>query len=94
MKNIRGFLIDLDGVLYVGDREIQGAREAIEFLRKRKYMFRFVSNTTRKCRKTIAERLSSMGFDIPVEYIFTPPTGCSSLHEKQSEKSLLPPHNG
>ncbi len=73
MKDIRGFLIDLDGVLYTGDREIQGAREALEFLRRRKYMVRFVSNTTRKCRKTIADRLSSMGFDIPAEYIFTPP---------------------
>jgi HAD superfamily hydrolase (TIGR01458 family) len=73
VKGIRGFLIDLDGVLYVGDRAIQGARETIEFLSERKYLFRFVSNTTRKCRKTIADRLASMGFDIPVEYIFTPP---------------------
>jgi HAD superfamily hydrolase (TIGR01458 family) len=86
MKNIRGFLIDLDGVLYVGNREIQGAREAIEFLSKRKYMFRFVSNTTRKCRKTIAERLSSMGFDIPVEYIFTPPLAAVAFM-KNSQKN-------
>jgi HAD superfamily hydrolase (TIGR01458 family) len=73
MKDIRGFLIDLDGVLYVGDKAIKGARESIDLLRDRKYTFRFVSNTTRKCRNTIAEQLSSMGFDIPVEYIFTPP---------------------
>jgi HAD superfamily hydrolase (TIGR01458 family) len=73
MKDIRGFLIDLDGVLYVGDKAIKGARETIDLLRDRKYSFRFVSNTTRKCRNTIAEQLSSMGFDIPIEYIFTPP---------------------
>jgi HAD superfamily hydrolase (TIGR01458 family) len=72
MKNIRGFLIDLDGVLYVGDQVINGARESIDLLRERKYTFRFVTNTTRKSRKTITERLSSMGFDIPVECIFTP----------------------
>jgi HAD superfamily hydrolase (TIGR01458 family) len=73
MKDIRGFLIDLDGVLYVCDQVINGGRESIDLIRDRKYTFRFVSNTTRKCRKTIAERLSSMGFDIPAEYIFTPP---------------------
>lgn len=73
MKNVKGFLIDLDGVLYMGNDAIQGARESIDLLGDRKYMFRFVSNTTRKCRNTIAEQLSSMGFDIPVEYIFTPP---------------------
>ena len=73
MKDVRGFLIDLDGVLYVGEKAIKGARESIELLRDREYLFRFVSNTTRKCRNTIAEQLSAMGFDIPVEYIFTPP---------------------
>jgi HAD superfamily hydrolase (TIGR01458 family) len=73
MKDIRGFLIDLDGVLYVGNKAIKGARETIDLLRDRKYSFRFISNTTRKCRNTIAEQLSSMGFDIPIEYIFTPP---------------------
>jgi HAD superfamily hydrolase (TIGR01458 family) len=73
MKGIKGFLIDLDGVLYVGDRPIEGATAAIEYLMKKNYQFRFVSNTTRKCRKTIVSRLSAMGFDIPEEYIFTPP---------------------
>jgi HAD superfamily hydrolase (TIGR01458 family) len=73
MMDVRGFLIDLDGVLYVGNRAVKGARESIDLLSDRKYRFRFVSNTTRKCRNTIAERLSSLGFDVPVEYIFTPP---------------------
>jgi len=72
MKGIRGFLIDLDGVLYIGDTAIEGARDAIGFLRKRKYRYRFVSNTTRKCRKTIVERLSDMGFVISEEEIITP----------------------
>jgi len=71
--NIKGLLIDLDGVLYVGDKVIPGAREALEYLREKNYRFRFVSNTTRKSRMTIAERLAAMGFDIPEEYIFTPP---------------------
>ncbi len=69
----RGFLIDLDGVLYIGGRPVTGAREAIGYLAEKKYTFRFVSNTTRKCRKTIARQLFAMGFAIPEEYIFTPP---------------------
>jgi HAD superfamily hydrolase (TIGR01458 family) len=72
MKDVRGFLIDLDGVLYQGDKAVKGARESIDLLKDRNYTFRFVSNTTRKCRNTIVEQVSSMGFDIPVNYIFTP----------------------
>ena len=72
MKGIKGFLIDLDGVLYVGDHPLDGAQAAVEYLMQKNYTCRFISNTTRKCRKTIASRLSAMGFDIPEEYIFTP----------------------
>ena len=34
MKNIQGFLIDLDGVLYIGNRTVDGAKEAIEYLKE------------------------------------------------------------
>jgi HAD superfamily hydrolase (TIGR01458 family) len=73
MKDIKGFLIDLEGVLYVGDTAIEGAREAIGLLIKRNYRYRFVSNTTRTCRRTIVERLSKMGFIVSEEEIITPP---------------------
>jgi HAD superfamily hydrolase (TIGR01458 family) len=71
--DVKGFLIDLDGVLYTGDQVIDGAKQAIELLREKNYPFRFVSNTTRKCRKTVSERLTRLGFDIPESSIFTPP---------------------
>ena len=86
MKGIKGFLIDLDGVLYVGDRPLEGAQAAIEFLMQKDYTFRFVSNTTRRCRKTIASRLSAMGFDIPEEYIFTPPLAAMAYMKKTGKR--------
>lgn len=72
LNDIRGFLIDLDGVLYVGNQAVHGAAKAIEFLSDNGYPFRCVSNTTRKCRHTIAADLSAMGFRIPENHIFTP----------------------
>jgi HAD superfamily hydrolase (TIGR01458 family) len=87
MKGIKGILIDLDGVLYVGDRPITGAQAAIEYLIRKNYFFRFVSNTTQKCRKTIANRLSVMGFDIPEEYIFTPPLAAVAYMKKTGKQN-------
>lgn len=69
---IKGFLIDLDGVLYVGDRPVDGAQDSVKFLQENGYAFRFVSNTTRKSCRTIMQRLYDMGFSIPEESIFTP----------------------
>ena len=87
MNGIKGFLIDLDGVLYVGDQPIAGAQVAIKNLMQSDYAIRFVSNTTRKCRKTIASRLFAMGFEIPEEYIFTPPLAAVA-HIKKTGKHL------
>jgi len=70
---ISGFLIDLDGVLYTGDSPVPGAIETIGFLTDHGYPFRCLSNSTRKCRATIATRLEKMGFSIPESSIFTPP---------------------
>jgi len=79
---VKGILIDLDGVLYVGGQPIKGARETIEYLAEKKYPFRFISNTTRKCRKTISGELSGMGLEIPEEYIFTPPQAAIAYMKK------------
>lgn len=82
MKNIQGCLIDLDGVLYIGNRAIDGAKEAIEYLKENGYPFRCVSNTTRKSRHSVASHLSSLGFDIPENHIFTPPLAAIAYIKK------------
>ncbi len=72
LPEIRGFLIDLDGVLYTGNHAIEGAPETIQFLIDNGYPFRCVSNTTRKCRNTIARHLASLGIPVPDNHTFTP----------------------
>jgi HAD superfamily hydrolase (TIGR01458 family) len=69
---VKAFLIDLDGVLYVDKNPIKGAKEAIALLEEKGYRYRFVSNTTSKCRATLSRFLGEMGFEIPEEQIFTP----------------------
>lgn len=76
---IRSLLIDLDGVLYTGDRLIPGAAETLAWLARRNYTFRFISNTTRRSRTAIALRLGRMGLDIPPSSIFTPAVAATAF---------------
>ena len=69
----RAFLIDLDGVLYVGKNPVEGAGACLKTLDELGYRYRFVSNSTRRCRGSVAKRLEDLGFDIAPELIFTPP---------------------
>ena len=72
-STVKAFLIDLDGVLYVGKNPIPGVRECLQQMQDLGYGYRFVSNSTRRCRSSVADRLRGLGYDVAASQIFTPP---------------------
>lgn len=70
MMNIKGVLLDLEGVLYSRDSPIKGAVYAVRKLSE-KYPLRFITNTTRKTKREIIRKLNDMGFDVEQEELFT-----------------------
>jgi HAD superfamily hydrolase (TIGR01458 family) len=75
--DIKGFLIDIDGVLVMGGRPVEGAVKTLEMLKEQGYPFRCVSNTTQRSRATLAAQLEGWGFPIPAPVIYTPP--CAAI---------------
>lgn len=71
MMTISGVLLDLSGVLYVGDTAIAGAADSLHRLRKKQLAHRFITNTTRRTPAVIRQSLLDLGFDIAAEDIFT-----------------------
>jgi len=69
---IRGVLLDLSGVLYVGDQPLDGAVDALEKLRSAGLPVRFVSNSTRRSKRLILERLRRLGVEAGSDELFTP----------------------
>lgn len=69
---VRGVLIDLDGVVYVGDRALPGSLDAIQQLRDSGIPFKFITNTTRRPRRRIVNDLARLGLDIVAQDLFTP----------------------
>jgi HAD superfamily hydrolase (TIGR01458 family) len=72
MGAVRALLIDLDGVLYVEDDVLPGARRAVEALRSEGVDLRFVTNTTTRPRRAILERLGRFGFAVEPGELATP----------------------
>lgn len=70
---IEGLLIDLAGVLHVGDEPIPGAAQALHRLQASGLPIRYVTNTTRSPRQRLMTRLCQMGFDIEERSLFTAP---------------------
>jgi len=71
MKNIKGFLIDLDGVLYIEDQTIPGAVETVNWLRQQGIPFRFLTNTTMHSRKSLVAKLLRFGVQAEAGEMFS-----------------------
>ena len=84
---MKSFLVDLDGVLYVGKKPVEGARECLALMDDLGYDYRFVSNSTRRCRSSVAERLKGFGYDVSPERIFTPPLAAIQRMKRSGKKS-------
>ncbi len=67
----KGFLIDMDGVIYRGSEVLPGADRFIAMLRQRHYPFRFLTNNSQRTRRDVATKLRRMGIDAREEDIFT-----------------------
>ena len=89
MTPIRGILLDIDGVLHVGGKIVPGASETLATLSERGIPFRCLSNTTRKCRATIATTLRDMGLFVPENHIVTPAAAAAALLAERGQKRCL-----
>jgi NagD protein len=68
---IKGYLIDMDGVIYRGKELIPGAREFIALLQERNIPFLFLTNNSRFTKRDIKEKLNRMKVNVSEENIFT-----------------------
>lgn len=87
---VQGLLIDIDGVLIRGNEVIPGATEAIESLRARRIPFRFVTNTTIYCRRSLLERLVALGFAVEEHELFTAAYAAARYLQAQGAQSYYP----
>ena len=72
LDDLSALLVDLDGVLYVADEPVEGAREAVEALRRGGLTLRFVTNTTERSRAQTVDKLGRLGFVVEPEEVITP----------------------
>ncbi|MEZ6119756.1 MAG: TIGR01457 family HAD-type hydrolase [Pirellulaceae bacterium] len=67
----RGFLIDMDGVIYRGGQLIPGADTFINLLLEQDIPFLFLTNNSQRTRRDVATKVSRMGIPINESHIFT-----------------------
>jgi len=70
--SIAAILLDLDGVLYIGDKALPDAPWTVHHLHDSGFTLAGITNTTTQTRHRIAEKLLAMDIPLPEEQIHTP----------------------
>ena len=75
---MRGVLLDLDGVIYVGDEPVDGGAATVDWLAREGMPFLFLTNTTSRPRQSIVDKLAGMGIDTSEDRVLTPAVAAAS----------------
>src|SRR3954451_9303373 len=67
----RGFLIDMDGVIYRGSELIPGAQRFVHLLLRDDIPFLFLTNNSQRTRRDVATRLRRLGIEADERHVFT-----------------------
>ena len=65
------YVIDMDGVIYLGNELIPGAKQFIDRLMTGSHRFLFLTNSSNLTPADLTQKLSKMGIDVSQHHFFT-----------------------
>lgn len=71
LKNKKGFICDMDGVIYHGNNLLPGVKDFVEWLYKEDKRFLFLTNSSERSPKELQQKLHRMGLDVDEKNFYT-----------------------
>ena len=65
------FIIDMDGVIYHGNRLLPGAAEFVAWLKERNKKFLFLTNSSERSPAEISQKLARLGIEVDSSHFYT-----------------------
>ena len=66
-----GYICDMDGVIYHGNRLLPGAKEFVEWLYRENKKFLFLTNNSGKTPRELQDKLARMGLEVDEQHFYT-----------------------
>ena len=80
----RGFICDMDGVLYHGNRLLPGAEEFVEWLKREEKEYLFLTNSSERSPRELQQKLGRLGIEVPAERFYTSALATAAFLAAQS----------
>lgn len=84
LRSKKGFICDMDGVIYQGDHLIPGVKEFVDWLYREKKEFLFLTNGSGKTPKELQKKLERMGLEINESHIYTSALATAKFLSRQN----------
>ena len=84
IRNKKGFICDMDGVIYHGNRLLPGVKEFVEWLYKEDKKFLFLTNSSDRSPRDLQQKLQRMGLDIDETHFYTSAQATARFLNSQS----------
>ncbi len=92
LDTIRGktaFIIDMDGVIYHGNRLLQGAAEFVSWLKERGKRFLFLTNSSERSPAELSQKLARLGISVGPEHFYTSALATAAFLSSQKPKGSV-----
>ena len=80
----KGFICDMDGVIYHGNRILPGVAEFIDWLHREKKEFLFLTNNSGSTPRELQQKLARMGLDVPEKHFYTSALATAAFLKEQA----------
>ena len=71
LRSKRGFICDMDGVIYHGNRLLPGVKEFVDWLYQNDKEFLFLTNSSERSPKELQQKLARMGLEVNEKHFYT-----------------------
>lgn len=71
IREKKGFICDMDGVIYHGDRLLPGVKEFVDWMYRENKQFLFLTNASGRSPKELNQKLERMGLDVDESHFYT-----------------------
>ena len=71
LREKKGFICDMDGVIYHADRILPGVKEFVAWLYREKKEFLFLTNASSRSPEELRDKLARMGLEVDESHFYT-----------------------
>ena len=83
LRKKKGFICDMDGVIYHGDIRLPGGKELVAWLKEEKKRYLFLTNSSAATPAELRRKLLRLGIDVEEEHFYTSALATASFLASQ-----------